>query len=57
MARLTSMTDDTYEYDPKKFSAIGLKTNRAIRLGDAVRYRVERADLEERQLDFVLLKD
>lgn len=57
MARLTSMTDDTYEHDPKKFSAIGLKTNRAIRLGDAVRYRVERADLEERQLDFVLLKD
>ncbi len=57
MARLTSMTDDTYEYDPKKFSAIGLKTNRVIRLGDAARYRVERADLEERQLDFVLLKD
>lgn len=55
MARLTSMTDDTYEYDPKKFAAVGLKTKRVVRLGDPVTYKVEAADLENRQLDFSLV--
>ncbi len=55
MIRLTTLTDDTYEYSPKKFAAIGTRTKRMIRLGDPVRYRVERADLTERTLDFSLL--
>ncbi|MBY0538869.1 ribonuclease R [Patescibacteria group bacterium] len=55
MARLMSLTDDNYDYDPKKFAAIGAKTKRVIRLGDPVRYRVEKANLEDRTLDFSLL--
>lgn len=55
MVRLASMTDDTYEYDPRKFAAVGARTKRAIRLGDPVRFRVERADLEERTLDFSII--
>jgi ribonuclease R len=55
MARLTSMPDDTYEYNPKKFAAIGLRTKKALRLGDPVRYRVEAANLEERTLDFKMI--
>jgi ribonuclease R len=55
MVRLMSLTDDNYDYDPKKFAAIGAKTKRAIRLGDPVRYKVERANLEDRTLDFSLL--
>ena len=55
MVRLAAMTDDTYEHDPKKFAVIGTRTKRVIRLGDPVRFRVERADLEERNLDFSLL--
>ncbi len=52
MVRLISLTDDSYDYDPKKFSVIGAKTKRAIRLGDPLRYRVEKANLEESMLDF-----
>jgi ribonuclease R len=55
MVRLTSLKDDTYEFNKSKFAAIGTRTKRMIRLGDKVRYRVERADLEERTLDFTLL--
>lgn len=55
MVRLMSLSDDNYDYDPKKFAAIGAKTKRVIRLGDPVRYRVERANLEDRTLDFSLL--
>jgi ribonuclease R len=55
MVRLASMTDDTYEYDPKKYSVVGAKTHHVIRLGDTVRFRIERADLEARTLDFALI--
>jgi ribonuclease R len=55
LVRLAAMTDDTYEYDPKRYAAIGRNTRRMIRMGDTVRFVVERADLEERTLDFRLL--
>ncbi|MDE2079506.1 MAG: VacB/RNase II family 3'-5' exoribonuclease, partial [Patescibacteria group bacterium] len=55
MVRLAALTDDTYEYDPKQFAAVGARTNRKIRMGDPVRFIVERADLEERTLDFKLI--
>ncbi len=55
MARLGAMTDDTYEYHPKKYAAIGVRTKRVIRLGDKVRFRVERADLEQHTLDFKII--
>ena len=56
MARLTSLTDDTYEYNPKKYAAIGARTKRVIRLGDPVHYRVESANIEERTLDFSFIQ-
>ncbi|MES2014731.1 MAG: ribonuclease R [Patescibacteria group bacterium] len=55
MVRLATITDDTYEYDKRKFAAVGARTKHMIRLGDPVRFRVERADLEENTLDFTLL--
>lgn len=55
LVRLAAMTDDTYEYDPKRFAAVGARTQRTIRMGDMVRFKIERADLEERTLDFSLL--
>ncbi len=55
MVRLAAMTDDSYEYHPRKFAAVGQRTKRSIRMGDAVRYKIERADLEERTLDFSVL--
>jgi ribonuclease R len=55
LVRLSAMTDDTYEYDPKRFAAVGARSRRTIRMGDTVRFKIERADLEERTLDFQLL--
>jgi len=55
MVRLAAMTDDTYEYDPRKYAAVGAKTRRTIRLGDPVRFKIERADLEERTLDYSIV--
>ncbi len=55
MVRLTSLTDDTYEYVQSKFAAVGMRTKKVIRLGDPVRYRIENANIEERTLDFKIL--
>ncbi|TAJ14776.1 ribonuclease R [Patescibacteria group bacterium] len=55
MVRLTTLTNDTYEYNPKKYAAVGSNPTNIIRLGDPVRFVVERADLEQHTLDFRLL--
>jgi ribonuclease R len=55
MVRLASLTDDTYEYVPKKFAAIGVKTKRVYRLGDAVQFSVTATDVRERIIDMVLV--
>jgi ribonuclease R len=51
MVRLTTLTDDTYQHDPKKFAVVGAKTKRMIRLGDPASFTVERVDLEGRTID------
>jgi len=54
MVRLASLTDDSYAYDSKKFSVVGARTGKTIRLGDEITYIVERVDIEERTIDFKL---
>jgi ribonuclease R len=56
MVRLSSLTDDTYEHQPKKFAAVGLRTKRIIRMGDPVTYKIEAANLDDRTLDFSLIE-
>ena len=55
MARLMTLTDDNYEYDRKKFAAVGQNTKNEIRLGDPVSYIVEKVDVAERQIDLKLI--
>ena len=55
MVRLASLTDDTYEYAPRKFAAIGVKTKRVYRLGDEVTFKVTATDVRERIIDMVLI--
>ncbi len=45
---------DYYEFDEKNFQLVGRRHHRRYQLGDAVRIKVARANLEKRQLDFVL---
>lgn len=54
MVRLMTLTDDSYTYDPKKYSVVGATTGKAIRLGDPIEYLVEKIDLDERTIDFRL---
>jgi len=45
---------DYYEFDEKNYQLVGRRHHRKYQLGDAIRIKVARANIERRQLDFVL---
>ncbi len=54
---MRDLADDYYDLDEKNHCLIGRRHNHRYRLGDSVDIKVARADLEKKQLDFVLLDD
>lgn len=56
LVRVTSLHDDYYQYHEKKYYLIGERTHKTFRIGDEVSVRVERVDVERRQIDFGLVE-
>jgi len=56
LVKLSSMRGDYYQHDPKKYHVKGERTGATYTLGQEVKIKLVRADLEERQLDFELVK-
>ncbi|OGP78129.1 MAG: ribonuclease R [Deltaproteobacteria bacterium RBG_16_49_23] len=56
LVRVTSLPDDYYRYHEDKYCLIGERTRKSFRIGDPVRVRVDRVDVERRHLDFGLIK-
>jgi ribonuclease R len=52
LVHVSTMTDDYYYFDARSHSLIGQRTKRRYRLGDKVKVKVVRVDLQRRQLDF-----
>ena len=50
MVPLRNLTGDYYEFDEDNYRLVGRRRHRVYNLGDKVRFRVERANLERRQL-------
>ena len=55
MVPLRMLLDDYYEFDERNFCLVGRRYHKRYALGDKVRIRVERANLEQRLLDFSLV--
>lgn len=55
MVALRELTDDYYQFDEKKFCVTGKSSGRKFMLGDKVKVRVERASLEQKNIDFSLV--
>lgn len=55
MIPLRMLLDDYYEFDERNYCLVGRRFRKRYALGDKVRIRVERANLERRQLDFALV--
>ena len=54
LVHVSSMSDDYYHHLDRAHQLRGENTHRTYRLGDRVRVRVARADLERRQVDLLL---
>ncbi len=54
---MRDLADDYYDFDEKNHCLVGRRHNHRYRLGDNVDIKVARADLEKKQLDFILLDD
>ena len=55
LVKISSMRDDHYVYDEKKYALVGYRTKFSYQLGQKVKIKILKADLEKRQLDFVLI--
>lgn len=51
------LADDYYDYDEKNYCLVGRRNNNRYRLGDTVQVQVARANLDKKQLDFVLVDE
>ncbi|MCI1685874.1 MAG: ribonuclease R [Prevotella sp.] len=57
MVPMRDLDDDYYDFDEKNFCLIGRHHHHKYQLGDPVRIQVAQANLEKKQLDFLLLND
>jgi len=55
LVRMTSLHDDYYHYHEDKYCLMGERTRKSFRIGDPVRVRVDRVDVERRHIDFGLI--
>lgn len=53
LVHVRDMNDDFYEYDPHRYTLVGVNRGRKIKLGDVVRVRVAAAHVEARKIDLV----
>ena len=56
LVHVSSMDDDYYTFDEKQYAIFGRNKKRRFRLGDQVKIKVERVDVDKRQVDFILSK-
>ena len=54
LLHVTALSNDYYHFDPLRYSLRGERSGKTYRLGDKVKVRVARVDLDERKIDFEL---
>lgn len=57
LAHISTLQNDYYQFDPIKRALLGERSGRRYRLGDPVRVKVARVNLDEREMDFQLMDE
>ncbi len=57
MIRMSDMTDDYYEFEEKRYRIVGRRTKRVFTLGDRIRVKVKKTDIDRRLIDLVFARD
>lgn len=55
LIRLSDLTDDYYHFHEAQFALIGERTSKIYRLGDEVKVRVARVNIDEHTIDFEMV--
>ena len=55
LVKVSSIKNDHYVFDEKKYALIGYRTKSSYQLGQKVKIKIQRADLERKQMDFILV--
>jgi ribonuclease R len=51
------MEDDFYEFDEKSYSVIGRRRRKVYTLGDQVRVKIKKTDIDKRTVDLVFARE
>ena len=57
MVPMRDLDDDYYDFDERNYCLVGRRHHNKYQLGDPVRIKVARANIEKRQLDFTIVKN
>ncbi len=57
LVRMSSLEDDYYIFDDKRYCLIGERNRKIYRIGDTVTVQLAKADIGGRQIDFILAQD
>ena len=57
LVHVSSLQNDYYHFDASGHRLIGDRTRRVYRLGDRIRVRIARVDLDERKVDLLIDED
>ena len=57
LLHIRNLEDDFYELDEENYRLTGKRSNRSFQLGDSIMVKIDRANLEKRQLDFLLVRN
>lgn len=55
MVRMADMLDDYYEYDEENYRIIGKRSKKIIQLGDDVKVKVKKTDIDKRTIDLIFV--
>ncbi len=54
LVHIRNLDDDFYEFDEDNYCLTGRRNNKRFQLGDSLSVVISRANLEKKQLDFIL---
>jgi ribonuclease R len=57
MVLLRTLKEDFFYFDEDNYRVVGRKTGKMYTLGDAVRIKVDKVNMEKKQLDYLMLED
>ena len=55
MVPMRDLDDDYYDFDERNYCLVGRRRHHRYQLGDPIRIKVARANLEKKQLDFTIV--